>query len=43
MLDRADHVVYVEAGVVVAEGTHRHLVATEPRYARTVLREDDDR
>jgi ABC-type multidrug transport system fused ATPase/permease subunit len=43
MLVRADHVVYVEAGVVVAEGAHRHLVATEPRYARTVLREDDDR
>jgi len=40
VLDRTDHVLYVEGGRVVAEGTHRDLLATEPRYARTVLRED---
>jgi hypothetical protein len=33
-------VIYVEQGVAVAEGTHRDLLTTEPRYARTVLRED---
>lgn len=41
VLDRADHVIYVEAGAVVAEGTHRDLLGREPRYARTVLREED--
>jgi ABC-type multidrug transport system fused ATPase/permease subunit len=40
VLDRADRVLYVEGGRVVADGTHRDLVDTEPRYARTVLRED---
>jgi ABC-type multidrug transport system fused ATPase/permease subunit len=40
VLDRADTVLYVESGTVVAEGTHRTLLQTEPRYARTVLRED---
>ena len=40
VLDRADHVIYVEGGVAVAEGTHRDLLTTEARYARTVLRED---
>jgi ABC-type multidrug transport system fused ATPase/permease subunit len=40
VLDRADHVVYVEAGAAVTEGTHRWLLASEPRYARTVIRED---
>jgi ABC-type multidrug transport system fused ATPase/permease subunit len=40
VLDRADRVLYVEDGRVVAEGTHRSLLDTEPRYARTVLRED---
>jgi ABC-type multidrug transport system fused ATPase/permease subunit len=39
LLDRADLVLYVESGVVVAEGTHRELLAGCPRYARTVLRE----
>jgi ABC-type multidrug transport system fused ATPase/permease subunit len=42
VLDRADHVLYVEGGVTVAEGTHRELLAGEPRYARTVLREEDE-
>jgi ABC-type multidrug transport system fused ATPase/permease subunit len=38
LLDRADTVVYVEDGKVVAEGTHRELLAGEPRYAATVTR-----
>ncbi|MEW2352555.1 ABC transporter ATP-binding protein [Spirillospora sp. NPDC029432] len=38
MLDRADHVAYVENGTVAAEGTHRVLLETEPRYAATVTR-----
>ena len=40
VLDRADVVLYVEDGRVAAEGTHRGLLDTEPRYARTVLREE---
>ena len=36
VLDRADHVIYVESGRVVAEGTHRELLDREPRYAATV-------
>ncbi|HEX2312185.1 MAG TPA: ABC transporter ATP-binding protein [Thermomonospora sp.] len=44
VLDRADHVAYVEKGVVVAEGTHRDLLDREPRYAAAVTRgEDRDR
>ncbi|WP_199515784.1 ABC transporter ATP-binding protein [Nucisporomicrobium flavum] len=39
VLDRADHVVYVEDGTVVAEGTHRELLDSSFAYARTVLRE----
>jgi ABC-type multidrug transport system fused ATPase/permease subunit len=39
VLDRADVVLYVEAGRTVAEGTHRELLAGHPGYARTVLRE----
>jgi ABC-type multidrug transport system fused ATPase/permease subunit len=42
VLDRADHVVYVEAGRVVAEGTHRELLDGEPRYAATVTRGEDE-
>ncbi|NDU71641.1 ATP-binding cassette domain-containing protein [Actinomadura sp. DSM 109109] len=38
MLDRADHVAFVHAGLVVAEGTHRELLDAEPRYAATVTR-----
>ncbi|RFS84772.1 ABC transporter ATP-binding protein [Actinomadura spongiicola] len=38
MLDRADHVAFVQDGRVVAEGAHRDLVKTEPRYAATVTR-----
>jgi ABC-type multidrug transport system fused ATPase/permease subunit len=41
MLDRADHVLYVEDGKVVAEGTHRSLLLDEPRYRATVTRGED--
>jgi ABC-type multidrug transport system fused ATPase/permease subunit len=40
VLDRADHVVYVEDGVVVAEGAHADLLRTAPAYAATVTREE---
>ncbi|WP_068927064.1 ABC transporter ATP-binding protein [Planobispora rosea] len=40
VLDRADHVIYVEEGVVRARGTHRELLATAPAYAATVTREE---
>ena len=39
VLARADVVLYVESGVVVAAGTHRELLAGGSGYARTVLRE----
>ncbi|MFI5492624.1 ABC transporter ATP-binding protein [Actinoplanes sp. NPDC051859] len=39
VLDRADHVLFVEDGVVTAEGTHRELLDGSLAYARTVLRE----
>ncbi|WP_017572441.1 ABC transporter transmembrane domain-containing protein [Nocardiopsis halotolerans] len=38
LLDRTDRVQFVEGGRLVAEGTHRELLATSPRYAATVLR-----
>ncbi|WP_117215351.1 ABC transporter ATP-binding protein [Allorhizocola rhizosphaerae] len=41
VLDHADRVVYVEDGKVLAEGTHRALLADEPRYRRVVTREED--
>jgi ABC-type multidrug transport system fused ATPase/permease subunit len=41
VLDRVDRVIYVEHGKVIAEGTHRGLLDTEPQYARTVLREEE--
>jgi ABC-type multidrug transport system fused ATPase/permease subunit len=41
VLDRADHVVYVEDGRARAEGVHRELLAREPRYAATVTRGED--
>jgi ABC-type bacteriocin/lantibiotic exporter with double-glycine peptidase domain len=40
VLDRADHVVYVEGGRVAAEGTHTDLLRTAPAYAATVTREE---
>jgi ABC-type multidrug transport system fused ATPase/permease subunit len=42
VLDRADHVIYLERGRAVAEGTHRELLLLEPGYTRTVLREEND-
>jgi ABC-type multidrug transport system fused ATPase/permease subunit len=38
VLDRAEHVIYVEEGKVLAEGTHRELLRGEPRYRATVTR-----
>jgi ABC-type sugar transport system ATPase subunit len=43
MLDRADHVAFLKDGLVVAEGTHRDLLETEPRYAATVTRGEESR
>ncbi|MFF4395185.1 ABC transporter transmembrane domain-containing protein [Streptomyces sp. NPDC001480] len=42
LLDRADRVVLVHDGEVVAVGVHRELVHTEPRYRAVVTRETDD-
>nr|WP_055508377.1 ABC transporter ATP-binding protein [Nonomuraea pusilla] len=41
VLDRADHVIYVEDGRVLAEGAHRELLDSSPRYAATVTRGED--
>ncbi|MFG1962751.1 ABC transporter transmembrane domain-containing protein [Nonomuraea sp. NPDC049028] len=41
VLDRTDHVIYVENGRVLAEGTHRDLLATSPEYTATVTRGED--
>jgi len=41
VLDRADRVTYVDGGAVVAQGTHRELLAKEPRYAATVTRGEE--
>ena len=41
VLDRADHVVFVDAGRVIAEGTHRELLETHGGYAATVTRGED--
>jgi ABC-type multidrug transport system fused ATPase/permease subunit len=41
MLDRADRVVLVEEGRVVAEGTHRELLRTSPAYREIVTRGED--
>lgn len=38
LLDAADHVVYLDAGRLAAEGTHRQLLETFPPYRRTVIR-----
>lgn len=42
LLDRADRVLLVHDGEVVAAGVHRELVHTEPRYRAVVTRETDD-
>lgn len=41
LLDRAHRVAYVEDAHVVAVGTHRELLASEPRYAAVVTRGED--
>ena len=38
ILDRADHVAFIQDGQVIAEGTHRDLLHTEPHYTATVTR-----
>ncbi|EDY43301.1 ABC transporter transmembrane domain-containing protein [Streptomyces sp. SPB074] len=42
LLDAADRVVLVLGDSVVAEGTHRELLAAEPRYRAVVTRETDE-
>jgi ABC-type multidrug transport system fused ATPase/permease subunit len=42
LLDRVDLVHYLVDGRVVASGTHRHLLATQPGYHHLVQRGDDD-
>ncbi|MFE7553667.1 ABC transporter transmembrane domain-containing protein [Streptomyces gardneri] len=42
LLDRADRVVLVHDGQAVAVGTHRELLAKEPRYRAVVTRETDE-
>jgi ABC-type multidrug transport system fused ATPase/permease subunit len=41
LLDRADKVALVADGRVVAEGTHRELLDTDPRYRAVVTREEE--
>ena len=38
VLDQADRVVLIEGGRVVAEGSHRELLNTNPGYRDTVTR-----
>ncbi|MFD3499665.1 ABC transporter transmembrane domain-containing protein [Streptomyces sp. NPDC058676] len=42
LLDRADRVVLVHEGEVVAVGVHRELVHQDPRYRAVVTRETDE-
>lgn len=42
LLDRADRVVLVHEGAVVASGTHRELLHREPLYRAVVTRETED-
>ncbi|HET8615333.1 MAG TPA: ABC transporter ATP-binding protein [Actinomycetales bacterium] len=41
LLDAADHVLYLDAGRLAAEGTHRELLESHPPYRRTVIRGED--
>lgn len=41
LLDRADRVVFLHEGTVVAVGGHRELARTEPRYRAVVTRETE--
>lgn len=42
LLDHADRVVLVHEGAVVAVGTHRDLLRSEPRYRAVVTRETEE-
>lgn len=42
LLDRAYRVAFIEAGHVVSVGTHRDLLATQPRYVAVVTRGEED-
>lgn len=42
LLDHADHVVFLDGGVVVAEGSHHRLLRGCPAYRSTVTRGEDD-
>ncbi|MBQ0826708.1 ABC transporter transmembrane domain-containing protein [Streptomyces tagetis] len=42
LLDRADRVVFLHEGTAAAAGTHRDLLASEPRYRAVVTRETED-
>jgi ABC-type multidrug transport system fused ATPase/permease subunit len=42
MLDRAERVLFLVGGRVVAQGTHRELLDTVPAYRATVTREEDE-
>ncbi|WP_427762071.1 ABC transporter transmembrane domain-containing protein [Streptomyces sp. DSM 41931] len=42
LLDRADRVVFLHEGTVVAVGGHRELVRAEPRYRAVVTRETEE-
>ena len=42
LLDRADQVVLIQDGRVVARGTHRELMHDEPRYRAVVTRESTE-
>jgi ABC-type multidrug transport system fused ATPase/permease subunit len=41
LLDAADHVIYLDAGRLAAEGTHRQLLENHPPYRRTVIRGEE--
>jgi ABC-type multidrug transport system fused ATPase/permease subunit len=42
ILDKADHVVFIEDGKAVASGSHRDLMAHHPAYRHTVIRGEED-
>ncbi|MGH6656611.1 MAG: ABC transporter transmembrane domain-containing protein [Actinocrinis sp.] len=42
LLDRAHQVAFIEGGRAVAVGTHRELLASEPRYTAAVTRGEDE-
>jgi len=42
LLDQVDHVAFLHGGRVVAEGSHRELLARSRAYRRTVIRGEDE-